>query len=240
MCLRETLELQVTGDQGRRIHPVWRATASAIPSRTNVPAWGLTPEPYLILWPFLASWSVPPMSPAGARPNEESECRSEREPGIPSGGTPPPSSRGSFAPARQSHQSGSSTGWRGWSLAGASRNVAETSTQETKHHTQSLSNKITDKRTSLKSQQDPSEAHGKTGAPQLPFSSRVEYWRARGAGRMCLRETLELQVAGNQGRRIHPVWRAHCLSHSLQDKCEFLHKGRLKPEAQSLRCWAPH
>ena len=30
------------------------------------PHWGLAPGPYLILWPFLVSWSVPPMSPVGA------------------------------------------------------------------------------------------------------------------------------------------------------------------------------
>ena len=28
--------------------------------------WGLALEPYLILWPFLVSWSIPPMSPVGA------------------------------------------------------------------------------------------------------------------------------------------------------------------------------
>ena len=27
--------------------------------------WGLAPGPYLILWPFLVSWSVPPVSPSG-------------------------------------------------------------------------------------------------------------------------------------------------------------------------------
>ena len=30
------------------------------------PDWGLAPEPYLILWPFLVSWSIPPISLAGA------------------------------------------------------------------------------------------------------------------------------------------------------------------------------
>ena len=34
------------------------------------------------------SWSVPPMSPIGARLSRESEHQSERELGIPSGGTP--------------------------------------------------------------------------------------------------------------------------------------------------------
>ena len=100
------------------------------------PDWGLAPGPYLILWPFLVSWSVPPMRLVRARPSGESECWSEGEPRIPSAGTPSRSPRGSFAPARRSHQYGGSRGWRGWNLAGASRNVAETSTQETKHHTQ--------------------------------------------------------------------------------------------------------
>ena len=33
-----------------------------------------------------------------------------------------------------SHQSSGSRGWHGWNLAGASRNAAESSNQETKHH----------------------------------------------------------------------------------------------------------
>ena len=69
---------------------------------------GIGLGPYLILWPFLVSWSVPPVSTVGARPSGESERRSKREPGIPSGGAPPPSSQGSFTPARPSHQSGAS------------------------------------------------------------------------------------------------------------------------------------
>ena len=36
--------------------------------------WGLTPGSYLILWPFLVSWSVPPMRLVRARPSGESEC----------------------------------------------------------------------------------------------------------------------------------------------------------------------
>ena len=67
----------------------------------------------------------------------------KREPQIPSGGAPPclslhsiPLEVASFTPARPSHQSGSSRGWCGWNLTGVSRNVAETSNQETKHHTQ--------------------------------------------------------------------------------------------------------
>ena len=81
------------------------------------------------------SWSITPMSPAGARPSGESEHRSEREPGIPSAGTSPCSSGGSFTPAGQSHQSGGSGGQHNWKLLESSRNVAETSTWETKHHT---------------------------------------------------------------------------------------------------------
>ena len=42
--------------------------------------WGLAPGPYLILWPFLVSWSVPPVSPFGARPSGESGHQSERDP----------------------------------------------------------------------------------------------------------------------------------------------------------------
>ena len=99
------------------------------------PDWGLAQAPYLILWPFLVSWSVPPMNPVRAWPSGESEHRSEREPGILSGGMPPHSFSGSFTPAWQSPQSGGSRDRRGWNLAGASRNVAETSTRETKHHT---------------------------------------------------------------------------------------------------------
>ena len=48
---------------------------------------------------------------------------------------PPPSSQGSFLPALPSHQSDCSRDRCGWNLAGASRNVAETSTQETKYYT---------------------------------------------------------------------------------------------------------
>ena len=99
------------------------------------PDWGLAPEPYLILWPFLVSWSIPPMSPVGAQPSGDLEHQSEREPGIPSGSIPPHSSPGSLPPAWPSHQSSGPRGQCGWNLTGASRNVAVTSTQETKHHT---------------------------------------------------------------------------------------------------------
>ena len=99
------------------------------------PDWGLAPGPYLILWPFLVTWSIPPMSPVGAQPSGESEHWSKREPRIPSGGAPSCSSRGPFTPARLSHQYSGSRGQHGWNLAGASRNVAETSTREIKHHT---------------------------------------------------------------------------------------------------------
>ena len=102
------------------------------------PNLGLAPGPYLILWPFLVRWSDPPMCMDGARPFGESEHWSEREPRIPSGGTPPHSSLGSFTPAQPSHQSGGSRGQHGWNLSGASRNVAETSTRETKHHTRQV------------------------------------------------------------------------------------------------------
>ena len=100
------------------------------------PDWGLASGPCPILWPFLVSWSIPPMSTVRARPSGELECQCKREPGIPSGGLPPHSSQGSFTPARLSHQSGAWRGWRGWNLSGASRKVAETSNQENKHHTQ--------------------------------------------------------------------------------------------------------
>lgn len=41
--------------------------------------WGLNPGPYLILWPFLASWSIPPLIPVRAWPSWELGCWSERE-----------------------------------------------------------------------------------------------------------------------------------------------------------------
>ena len=72
------------------------------------PDWGLAPGPYLILWSFLVSWSICPMSLVGARPSGQSESWSKREPGILSGGTPPRSSWGSSTPTRPSHQSGGS------------------------------------------------------------------------------------------------------------------------------------
>ena len=75
------------------------------------------------------------MSPVRARPSGESEHWSEREPRILSCGAPPRSFWGSFAPAGPSHQSSDWRSWRGWSLTGTSRNVAETSNLETKHHT---------------------------------------------------------------------------------------------------------
>ena len=51
------------------------------------------------------------------------------------GGVPSDSTRGSSAVTQPSHQSGSSRGQYGWNLARASRNPAQTSTRETKHHT---------------------------------------------------------------------------------------------------------
>ena len=77
------------------------------------PHWGLAPGPYLILWPFLVSWSVPPISPVGARLSRESEHQSKREPVIPSSGAPPRSSPDFSAPTRLSHHSGFSRRWHG-------------------------------------------------------------------------------------------------------------------------------
>ena len=74
---------------------------------------GQAPGPYLILWAFLVSWSVPLMSPVGAQLSRESVHWSERELGIPSGGAPPRSSLGSSALTGLSHQSGGSRGQRG-------------------------------------------------------------------------------------------------------------------------------
>ena len=86
--------------------------------------------PYLILWPVLVSCYVLPMNSIRARPSRELE----RWPRIPSGGTPPCLSQGSSSLTQPSHQSCSSGGCHGWNLTEASRNVAETSTRETKHH----------------------------------------------------------------------------------------------------------
>ena len=44
------------------------------------PDWGLALGPYLILWPFLVSWSIPPMSPLGALLSGESEHQSKENP----------------------------------------------------------------------------------------------------------------------------------------------------------------
>lgn len=41
--------------------------------------WGLNSGPYLILWPFLVSWSIPPLIPVRAWPSWELGCWSERE-----------------------------------------------------------------------------------------------------------------------------------------------------------------
>ena len=69
------------------------------------PDWRLALGPYLILWPLLVGWSIPPKSLVRIQPCRELEHQCEREPGIPSGGTPPHSSRDSFAPAWPSLQS---------------------------------------------------------------------------------------------------------------------------------------
>ena len=74
------------------------------------PDWGLATGPYLILWPFLVSWSIPPMSPVRAKPPGESERWSKREPRTPPGGVPPRPFRGSSTPTRLSNQSGGSGG----------------------------------------------------------------------------------------------------------------------------------
>ena len=91
------------------------------PVGVGFPDWGPAPGPYLILWPFLVSWSVPPMSLVRARPYRESECWSERKPRIPSGGMPPHLSWGSYALTKPSHQSGGSRGQHSWNFAEASR-----------------------------------------------------------------------------------------------------------------------
>ena len=62
------------------------------------PDWRLALGPYLILWPLLVGWSIPPMSPVGTRLSRELEHQCDREPGIPLGGMPPHLSRSSFAP----------------------------------------------------------------------------------------------------------------------------------------------
>ena len=43
------------------------------------PDWGLAPGPYLLLWPFLVSWTIPPMSTVGPRLSGESEHWSDSE-----------------------------------------------------------------------------------------------------------------------------------------------------------------
>ena len=90
------------------------------------PDWVLCPGvlPYYVAV-FLVSWSIPPVSPIGARPSGELESWSEREPGKSSGGASPYLSWSSSTLAWSSHGSGSSRGPHGWNLAGTSRNVAE-------------------------------------------------------------------------------------------------------------------
>ena len=72
------------------------------------PDWALAAGPYLILWPFLVSWSIPPMSLDRAQPPGESEHWSEREPRMPSSGVPPRPFRGFSTPTQPSTQSGGS------------------------------------------------------------------------------------------------------------------------------------
>ena len=81
------------------------------------PDWGLALGPYLILWPFLVSWSIPPMSPVGTRLSGESEHQSERDPGILSGGKPPCSSWSSLLqPSRATSPMAQGAGMVGISL----------------------------------------------------------------------------------------------------------------------------
>ena len=103
--------------------PRWSVSSSTPLGR---PDWGLAPGHYPILWPFLVSWFVPPISLVKAWLSRQSEHWSEREPRVLSGGAPPCLSWGSSAPAQFSHQSGSSRVQHGWNLTGASRNVPET------------------------------------------------------------------------------------------------------------------
>ena len=106
-----------------------------LPTGVGVPDWGLAPGPYLILRPFLVSWSILPMNPVGAWPSRESEWRSEREPGIPSGGAPPRwlvsgllCSKPAKPPVRLEGRAWLESRW-------GLQNVAETSTREKKPHT---------------------------------------------------------------------------------------------------------
>ena len=52
--------------------PSWELQEGNQSNRLGGPDWGLAPGPYQILWPFLTSWSVPPMSPVRAWLSRES------------------------------------------------------------------------------------------------------------------------------------------------------------------------
>ena len=99
-------------------------------------AWGPAPGPYLILWPFLVSWSIPPMSQVGlsclesqnTSLKEDLEYRQMarllihlRVPSLQHG-------RATSLVAQRAGMVGI--------LLRTSRNVAETSNREIKHHTQ--------------------------------------------------------------------------------------------------------
>ena len=88
---------------------------------------------YLVLWQFLVSWSFPPMSLVRARPSRV---------GMPVQNRTQDTIRwhtfsfvlGFLHSKQLSHQYGGSRDRLGWNLTGYSRNVAETSNRETKHH----------------------------------------------------------------------------------------------------------
>ena len=64
--------------------PSWelQGDQSLLPVGVGPPDWVPALGPYLILWPVLVSWSVPPMNLVGTRPFGESECGAEREAGA--------------------------------------------------------------------------------------------------------------------------------------------------------------
>ena len=82
-----------------------------LPIGLRSPDLGLAPDLYLILWPFLVSWSVPSMSLVRAQPSRELEHHSKRAPRIPSGITPPCLSRGPLF-------------WHGWATSPAAQGAS--------------------------------------------------------------------------------------------------------------------
>ena len=105
-----------------------------LPVGVGPPEWGLALGPTLSC---THSWWLvcPPNEPDGDSAVQRVRMPVQKKTWSPSGGLPLRLSRGSSAPTQPGHQSSSSRGQCGWNLAGASRNVAETSTQETNHHT---------------------------------------------------------------------------------------------------------